>query len=57
MPLPGQININMEIRRHKFGWTGHTLCKDDTALQGSSAIKSTRYKRKAKKFMATHYTE
>jgi hypothetical protein len=26
----GQININMEIRKCKFGWTGRTLFKDDS---------------------------
>jgi hypothetical protein len=25
-----QININKEIRKRKFGWTGHTLRKDDS---------------------------
>jgi hypothetical protein len=24
----GQININKEIRKRKFGWIGRTLCKD-----------------------------
>jgi hypothetical protein len=28
--MTSQININMEIRKHKFGWTGHTLHKDDS---------------------------
>jgi hypothetical protein len=28
--MTGQININKEIRKHKFGWIGHTLCKDNS---------------------------
>jgi hypothetical protein len=54
--MTGQININKEIRKSKFGWIGQTLCK---ALQGSFAMEPTRYKRKgyAEKFMATNYTE
>jgi hypothetical protein len=27
--MTGQININKEIRKRKFGWIGHTLHKDD----------------------------
>jgi hypothetical protein len=27
--MTGQININKEIGKHKFGWIGHTLRKDD----------------------------
>jgi hypothetical protein len=27
--MTGQINDNMEIKRN-FGWTGRTLCKDDS---------------------------
>jgi ribosomal 50S subunit-associated protein YjgA (DUF615 family) len=27
--MTGQININKEIRKRKFGWIGHTLRKDD----------------------------
>jgi hypothetical protein len=25
----GQENVNLEIRKRKFGWIGHTLRKDD----------------------------
>jgi hypothetical protein len=25
--MTGQININKEIRKRKFGWNGHTLHK------------------------------
>jgi hypothetical protein len=28
--MTGQININKEIRKRKFGWIGHTLHKDDS---------------------------
>jgi hypothetical protein len=28
--MTGQININKEIRKRKFGWIGHTLRKDDS---------------------------
>jgi hypothetical protein len=28
--MTGQININNEIRKRKFGWIGHTLRKDDS---------------------------
>jgi hypothetical protein len=28
--MTGQMNINTEIRKHKFGRTGHTLRKDDS---------------------------
>jgi hypothetical protein len=58
--MTGQININMVIRKRKFCWIGRTLLKDDSLpLQGSSAMESTRYKRKgkAKKFMAMNDTE
>jgi hypothetical protein len=27
--MTGQISINKEIRKRKFGWIGHTLRKDD----------------------------
>jgi hypothetical protein len=27
--MTSQININKEIRKHKFSWIGHTLHKDD----------------------------
>jgi hypothetical protein len=27
--VTGQININKKIRKRKFGWIGHTICKDD----------------------------
>jgi hypothetical protein len=30
--MTGQININKEIRKRKFGWIGHTLRKDDSEL-------------------------
>jgi hypothetical protein len=30
--MTGQININKEIRKGKFGWIGHTLRKDDSEL-------------------------
>jgi hypothetical protein len=30
MEMTAQININMEKRKRKFGWIGHTLCKDDS---------------------------
>jgi hypothetical protein len=30
--MTGQININMEIRKRKFCWIGHTLQKDDSEL-------------------------
>jgi hypothetical protein len=28
--MASQININKEIRKHKFGWIGHTPHKDDS---------------------------
>jgi hypothetical protein len=28
--MTGQIKINKEIRKRKFGWIGHTLHKDDS---------------------------
>jgi hypothetical protein len=28
--MTGQMNINMEIMKHKFGWIGHALHKDDS---------------------------
>jgi hypothetical protein len=28
--MTGQMNINKEIRKRKFGWIGHTLRKDDS---------------------------
>jgi hypothetical protein len=28
--MTGQININKEIRKCKFGWIGHKLRKDDS---------------------------
>jgi hypothetical protein len=28
--MTGQINTNKEIRKRKFGWIGHKLCKDDS---------------------------
>jgi hypothetical protein len=30
--MTGQININKEIKKRKFGWIGHTLSKDDSEL-------------------------
>jgi hypothetical protein len=30
LEMTGQININKEIRKRKFGWIGHTLGKDDS---------------------------
>jgi hypothetical protein len=30
--MTGQININKEIRKRKFGWIGHILHKDDSEL-------------------------
>jgi ribosomal 50S subunit-associated protein YjgA (DUF615 family) len=45
--MTGQININQETRKRKFGWIGHKLRKDDSepckaALQWKHKI----YKRK-----------
>jgi hypothetical protein len=28
----GQQDVNLEIRKRKFGWTGHTLRKDDEEI-------------------------
>jgi hypothetical protein len=30
--MSSQINISKEIRKRKFGRTGHKLCKDDSEL-------------------------
>jgi hypothetical protein len=42
--MTGQININKEIRKRKFGWIVHTLRKDDS--EPCKAVESTRYKSK-----------
>jgi hypothetical protein len=58
--MTGKININMEIRKRKFGWLGYTLSKDGSepnkaALQWNP--QGTREKGKAEKFMVTNYCE
>jgi hypothetical protein len=41
--LSGQSDINMEIRKRKFVWIGHTLRKDDgTAIRGRASVESSR---------------
>jgi hypothetical protein len=58
--MTGQININKEIRKSKFGWIGHTLRKDDSELCKAALQwnpQGTRGRGTPKKFMATNYTE
>jgi hypothetical protein len=54
-----QININMEIRKRKFGWIGHNSVGIIVSLARWLCNGIRRYKRKckAKKFTATNYTE
>jgi hypothetical protein len=60
--VTSQININKEIRKCKFGLIGHRFRKDDSepckaALQWNAQGTRHKRKRKAKKFVATNYTE
>jgi hypothetical protein len=47
--VTGETNINMEIRKRKFGWTGHT--------HTTVSLAQDAYKSKGKANMATDYTE
>jgi hypothetical protein len=54
--MTDQTNINVEIRKRKFGWIRHTLSKDDSELCKAVLLWNPQGTRgKAKKYMANNY--
>jgi hypothetical protein len=44
--VTGQEDINTEIRKRKFKWIGHTLSKEDGAIQKAALLWNPQVKRK-----------
>jgi hypothetical protein len=44
----GQVDVNSEIRKRKFGWIGHTLIKDDAEIP-KATLQWKQKQRKTKK--------